>query len=344
LRSSRYNAAVSAGEFHRFGGEYEREWKNAPDVSERVALALGLEPLEDARHLLPPITLPPPAPPLPEGPHPGTEFVVDFVGMLPLTREDVQTVLGPEKRRGLGFVRLWGQPKKHPARWVPLDAAAPDTVFTGFSLSWELTGLLSEGPEAVAELAGYVVAVSERAKALLRCAEPRETPQEAATRAARLIVLKTRFARAVEMRLMPQGRGFPSRSVWRAAYALGLEWGDLDLFHWNDPATGRRLFSMNTVGYPGYFLPERAAEGEETPGVALAFELPLSPAPLDVYDRMGVALAYLRQKLGGRPATADGAELDADRLYEDRDVLADAIQEMACAGIAPGSPDARRVF
>jgi hypothetical protein len=59
---------------------------------------------------------------------------------------------------------------------------------------------------------------------------------------------------------------------------------------------------------------------------------------------MGVALAYLRQKLGGRPMATDGAELDADRLYEDRDALADAVQEMARAGIAPGSPDAQRVF
>jgi hypothetical protein len=269
---------------------------------------------------------------------------VDFVGTLTLTREDVQTVLGPEKRAGLGFVRLLGQPKKQPTRWVSVDGAALGTVFTGLALTWQLTGLLSEGAEAVAELAGYVTVANERASRLYRRAQAREAPADAATRAARLIALKTRSARAVEMRLMPQGSGFPSRSVWRAAYALGLEWGDMDLLHWNDPATGRRLFSMNTVGYPGYFLPERAAEGEGTPGIALAFEMPLSPAPLDVYDRMGVALAYLRQKLGGRPTTADGAELDADRLYEDRDVLADAIQEMARAGIAPGSPDARRVF
>jgi hypothetical protein len=335
---------VGRGEFHRFGETYEREWRNAPETEERVALALGPEPLEDAQYLLSPLALPPPPPPLTDGPHPGTEFIVDLVGTSSTPREAVEAALGPSKRAGLGFVRLWGQPQTKPLRWAPVDGTVPGTLFARIALTWELTGLITEGREAVAELAGYIAAANERAVALHRRAEPREAPHEAAARAARLIALKTSFGHAVEMRLMPQGRVFPARNVWRAAYALGLEWGDMDLFHWNDRATGRRLFSMNSVGYPGYFLPERAAEGEGTPGVALAFELPLAPAPLETYDRMAVALAYLRQKLGGRPTTADGAELDADRLYDDRDALADAVQEMARAGIAPGSADARRVF
>src|SRR5437868_3128564 len=61
---------VETGDFHRFGDDYLRQnaWRNTPETARRVALALGPEPIEDARHLLPPVSLPSPAPPLPPGP------------------------------------------------------------------------------------------------------------------------------------------------------------------------------------------------------------------------------------------------------------------------------------
>ncbi|MBC8101706.1 MAG: hypothetical protein H7Z41_03865, partial [Cytophagales bacterium] len=150
--------------------------------------------------------------------------------------------------------------------------------------------------------------------------------------------------RAVEMRLTPQGRAFSSRQVWRAAYALGLTWGEMDLLHWYDSLSGAKRFTLSSLGQPGYFLPERAAEGEGIPGIALGFELPTAPSPLATYDRMAVALGYLRHRLGGFPVTTNGAELDADRLDEDRESLREAVEEMARSGIAPGSPEAARYF
>lgn len=252
-----------------------------------------------------------------------------------------------EKRGSLGFASIWALPQvgtRQQPYWVHLDEIQTNTRLIGLALSWELASLLTEGTEAIAELAAYVLRTEERARTLGLQAVAREEPSEAATRARRLTTLRMQFSRPVEMRLMPQGRFFPARAIWRAAYALGLTWGDLDLFYWRDTVSGRRLFRLNALGTPGYFLPERAAEGEGKQGIALSFELPHNPAPLQTYDRMGVALSYFRQQLGGRPLTAGGAELDGDRLWIDRDTLAEAIQEMSRVGIAPGSPEAARLF
>ena len=90
--------------------------------------------------------------------------------------------------------------------------------------------MFTEGIEAIQELARYVLRVETSAARIGASAIPGEAPDVAAARAARLIALKTQFARSVEMRLLPQGRAFPARAVWRAMYSLGLDWGAHDLF------------------------------------------------------------------------------------------------------------------
>ena len=291
----RYNQCVQKQEYHRFSGELWQggEISHAPDIARRVALALGPQPLDNARHLLPEIALPPPFAPLAPGPQEGTDFIIDLVGRFPMPLSAVQAAFPPAQRGGLGFAQVWVQTERRPGLWQPLGFEGTEGRVVAVALSWELGSLLTAGREAIEELAGFVLRTGERGEKISLFAVPREAPADAAHRADALTALKLRFARAVEMRLLPVGRAFPARSVWRAVYALGLRWGDLDLFHWYDLKTGTRLFSINAIGPPGYFLPERAAEGEGTPGIALSFELPRCPAPLATYDRMGIALFYL---------------------------------------------------
>lgn len=343
----------SSASFHRWEDDYltADEWGDALRFDERVALALGPEPLEDARHLLPPIRLPErDAPPeAAQGPNPATEFLLDLRAPSgTVSPADILSAFPAPVRAALDFPRLWAQ-RTMPggaAVWQPVEEIDPAARFANLTLAWELTTLVGEeSGELARHLSHLVVAASRAALPLgLSQASAREEAREAARRTLRLREIREKYARAVEMRLIPAGRSFPSRDVWRGAYSLGLQWGDMDLLHWDDPATGTRLFTVSGAGQPGYFLPERAAEGEGVAGIALAFELPFSPAPLVVYDRMAVALSYFRQRLGGRPTARDGAELDADRLYDDRDALEEAIAEMARAGIAPGSAEAARFF
>ena len=245
----------------------------------------------------------------------------------------------------MGFVRFWVTTGATGA-WRAVETLAPGTVLGGtIALCWELTALPAPDAAALAhEIDQLILAVRGRAALAGRVAVPRSNLVETADRAGRLIALQTRFARSVEMRLLPTGRRFGARDVWRAAYALGLEWGDFDLFHWRGTVPPRSLFTLGATGQPGYFLPERAAEGETLPGLILSFELPINPAPLETFDRMAVALAYLRQTLGGRPTAPDGAEYDSERLDTDRDSLARAVGEMTHLGLAPASDAAVRFF
>ncbi|HVK03582.1 MAG TPA: cell division protein ZipA C-terminal FtsZ-binding domain-containing protein, partial [Armatimonadaceae bacterium] len=291
-----------------------------------------------------------PPPPATPGPSTGTEFVVEMrsAAATPIPAPEARALLlKPSVRAALDFPRAWAEAHgpSGAIRWTPLEEVPDAARLSRLAFAWPLADLLAEGEAAIrGDLRRFAVESGRAVAGAGLTAAPREDAGEAARRAQRLLDLKRRFGHSVEMRLMPHGRPFPARDVWRALYGLGLTWGDLDLFHWHDPATGARRFTVSAVGHAGYFLPERAVEGEGVGGISLAFELPYSPAPLEVYDRMAVALAYLRAKLGGHPVSRSGAELDGDRLHDDRDALEEAVEEMEKAGIAPGSPDAERFF
>lgn len=337
----------SAGStFHRYGRDdelvSEAEWHDAAAVRRRVSLALGPQPLEDNRYLLAPLILSPAPPHAPPGPQPATEFIIDLKPLVPFSGgNNASYILSEDVRPQLGMVRLWGQ-LKDSSRWVLMEEMPGSTVYREGALCWELSSLFVIGRQAEYVLDGYVNLISRYVSGL--SPELRETTKEAGVRATRFAAIRNLYGRSLEMRLLPQGHPFPTREIWRAAYSLGFTWGHLDLFHWHDSLGARRLFSLSSVGHPGYFLPEHVSQGGANTGIALGFELPFAPAPVETYDRMAVALAHFRQKLGGRPMTADGAELDADRLYADRDTLEAAIATMNEAGISPGSPEAARIF
>ncbi len=315
------------------------------ETARRVRAALGPEPLDDAGHLLPPLLLAPPAPILP-GPRPATQFVVDLLGTNAVTAERLAALLTARARAGLDFPKVWGRPAGRD-EWTRPGDAPPDALFGTLALCWDLTGPglpSDEATELAHDLGARFTGAARLATDLGRTAEARELPEAAARRAQRLADLRERFGRSIEMRLLPEGRAFPARAVWRAACALGLRWGDHDLFHGYDASGQMRLFALSALGAPGCFLPEHATEGAGVAGIGLSFDLPVSPAPAAVFDRMALALAFLRQKLGGRPVTAWGADLDADRLEAERDALEEMVSEMARANLAPGSPEAAALF
>jgi hypothetical protein len=331
----------------------------SPETLRRIALALGDGSIEDARHLLPPlaaVAAPAARLELPEGPDAATHFVVTLSGSAPVPLQALAEAFDAVVRAELDFPRLWASPSGADADrgagpWIPLPLAVHPDQHIGahlpvrrLALAWPLTALAAPEPER--QLSGYfagaAVAVREIGWSTAANGEP---PAAAVVRAARLNRIKARFARALEMRLVAIGAPFPAREVWRALYSLGLTWGDMDLFHWDGGGSGdEHRFTVSALGQPGTFLPERAAQGQRVPGLVLGFELPSAVAPIETYDRMAVALDYLRQRLGGRPAAADGSDLDADRLFADRDALDETLRDMNAAGIPPGSWEAARIF
>jgi hypothetical protein len=273
-------------------------------------------------------------------------LVVPLLGERPISKNSLLLALnGGVWRERLGGCRMWGALRPG-WQYLPLTnpALLPSELAT-LTLCWELTELAGDSlTEMTQEVEMLLYAARDWASLFQRTPEITETPREVVLRAARLIGLKGRFARTIEMHLRSIGRPFPARTVWRAAYALGMTWGNLDLLHWHDPVAKTPLFTLSALGEESYFLPERAAEGGGVPGIALSFDLPSCPDPLGVYERMGIALAYLRSQLGGKPQTPEGLELDQEGLEESAGALAFLVNDMTEAGIVPGSPEALRLF
>ena len=142
----------------------------------------------------------------------------------------------------------------------------------------------------------------------------------------------------------PDDRDFDGRDIWDVMLSLGLEWGDMDLFHWNNPKDvgDDRLFSVWTTTDPGYFLPEVIAAGElTTTDLVFEMSIPRCPAAEPVFESMLKAAAYAQERLGG-------ILVDRKRQPFDQAAARAELQEgIACLrrlGIEPGSDRALKLF
>ncbi|MBC8134896.1 MAG: hypothetical protein H8F28_03300 [Fibrella sp.] len=352
--------------FHRFASDYfsADEWGDLSPANQRVARVLGSTALPDARHLLLPL------PPVPDdfrtgntnenddGTVDSADFSIRLLSTTARTVADVFPYFAPAVRAALDFPRVVAHiPSRagNGERVVPLDTAPENARVRAVALIWSLPDLISIESErdAVADLRRFIAESGRIGIDARMTVSIGRDPADAARHAVTLRSLLRKVGGRNELRLVPTSGSFASRDVWRSVYSLGLTWGNMDLFHWhggdNVPAAGEgssatSRFRVLSAGTPPYFLPERAAEGERVPGLILEYDLPHAPDPVAVFDRMAIALSYLRSVLGGYPVTKHGAELDADRLDAERDALENAVQTMTNAGIAPGSDTALRFF
>ncbi|MBC7806839.1 MAG: hypothetical protein H7145_11890 [Akkermansiaceae bacterium] len=345
--------------FHRHAGDYfsADEWGGLSPANKRVARALGTAPLADARHLLLPIATSRNE----AGGETSTsaDFSIRLTPTAARTAADLSPYFAHPVRAALDFPRVTAHIPSRVGgdneRTLPLDTT-PDTArVRAVTLTWSLPDLISIGSErdAVADLRRFLAEVGRIGIDAGMTVTALQDPADAARHAVTIRTLLRKLGGQSELRLVPVSGSFASRDVWRALYSLGLTWGNMDLFHWHGgnavtasgagtSATSR--FRVLSSGTPPYFLPERAVEGERVPGLILEYDLPHAPDPVAVFDRMAIALSYLRSVLGGHPVTKGGAELDADHLDAERDALENAIQAMTNAGIAPGSDTALRFF
>lgn len=89
----------------------------------------------------------------------------------------------------------------------------------------------------------------------------------------------------VAMHLISADRPIKGPAIAKACGALNLVFGDMDIYHYHDGATGQVLFSMASMVEPGSFP---AADQEEfaTPGLTLFTQLPGARDGIEIYDRM----------------------------------------------------------
>jgi cell division protein ZipA len=169
--------------------------------------------------------------------------------------------------------------------------------------------------------------------------------QVAYKRAKHLSTLSERLNRSVSVRLAaPAGKQFSGGDVWDVMLSLGLKWGDMDCFHWQNPSGygDDFFFSVWTSTQPGYFLPEEvAANRVSIADLVFGYSIPRSADPVTIYSRMLRAIEYAQKRLGGTIASEDGRLLNEEATVKGIKSISDELEKF---GFRPGSDIALRQF
>ena len=142
----------------------------------------------------------------------------------------------------------------------------------------------------------------------------------------------------------PEGRSYEGREIWDVMLCLGLHWGDMDIFHWDNQSDAGDdfLFSVWTSTSPGYFFPEQVAAGRvHVRDFVFGFSLPRSGDPHSVFTSMMQAVKYAQKRLGGKITDGDGLPVDEQATLRQIDAM---VEQMKKAGFAPGEGSTLRVF
>jgi cell division protein ZipA len=283
------------------------EFMSKADSDARARRVLPLKGSEDARHLLT-------RPPLPTGtyhdrpseditPDPAVDWIVD-VELSPgreVAGKQAVDALGVEL---LGGANVYGY-ESAKNRWTVAWNSDPPEFFSKLIVGKPLIDTSEEpAPSDQQQLTAFLTAIDASTKELGAIhINPRTTPEEGGRRAERLWeLLRECDGDAVLLLQADEDRRFDGRKIWDVMYSLGLKWGNMDLFHWNNPSDfgDGELFSVWTSTDPGYFLPELIAAGKVmTNDLVFSFSVPRSPAPAEVFDEMIKASRYAQSRLGG---------------------------------------------
>ncbi len=136
--------------------------------------------------------------------------------------------------------------------------------------------------------------------------------------------------------------GFSGRALDGAATAVGMQYGDMRIYHMKDPETGTR-FSLANQFKPGDFDLNHL-DDFRTQGVTLFMQVAMVADPAASFEEMAETGAGLADRLGGRLVDQDGKALTESGLHAIASQIDQIANDMARRGIEPGSEAARRLF
>lgn len=137
---------------------------------------------------------------------------------------------------------------------------------------------------------------------------------------------------------------FEGKEIWDVMMSLGLKWGDMDLFHWNNDFEygDDQLMSVWTSTNPGYFFPEEIAAGRvQTEDLIFGFSIPRSISPEQVLEVMYKASKYAQSRLGGEVLNEHGHPFN---LEIEKIKVKKVITDLNNNSITPGIGDALYLF
>jgi cell division protein ZipA len=233
-------------------------------------------------------------------------------------------------------------------RWTHLIPADGPAAVTSLKFAWNYVDPLSDNA-ALATKPIFEQWSAEIARKLHTVGEAALTqslsPTEAVARTKELADLKAKLDyTAVLILRAPSSQRFDGRDIWDVMLCLGLEWGDVNCFHWRG-TLGQGddyLFSVETSTPPGCFPPGQIAAGRlHVEDLVFLYSVPRCSAPTQVFDAMSRAVAYCQKRLDGEIQDGHGRPAN---LAELRRRISDVERQLKDAGIQPGDGPAMRLF
>jgi cell division protein ZipA len=292
----------------------------------------------------------PPAPPEERdyGPDEAVEWTLDlaFAGPVVVTTEEVDAAFPRERIRRAGFT-LYGIPADA-ARWTYVRAKGSPALWRAVALSTDIVDPSAEdgAPASMDDLRSFHTDVACQALGLRGARVCTREPAEAAASRAQRYADARRDANrdAVVVLRAPPGSEFDGRKVWDTLCSLGLEWGNMDLFHWNNPSDVGHdvLFSAWTSTPPGYFLPEEVRAGRlRVEDLVFGFHVARSGDPHGVLSQMIEGARFVRDRLGGRLEDEEGNAYDETAGHA---AVRFVLERLAQADLRPGDDTTLRIF
>lgn len=282
------------------------------------------------------------------GPHAEVEWTLDLVwpGPVVVTTPELDEAFDRRASSGPVHFTLYGIPAGA-SRWTYVHASDAPTRWRAVAAS---TGLL-DPTDGDAEPAGLDVLRSFEADIAARAARirgatvsAREPAEVAVGRAGRYCAARRDASLDALVVLRARHDGFEGRQVWDSLTSLGLDWGDMDLFHWNNHSDVGHdsFFDVWTSTPPGYFLPERVrAGGVRFDDLVFGFQIARSADPHAVLSQMVEGARHVQGRLGGSLEDERGGPfVEADAHARVRFV----VERLAQAGLQPGAETTLRLF
>lgn len=226
-------------------------------------------------------------------------------------------------------------------RWTFVNALGVPDNYSRLQIAWKMRPLGEDGPIARQHFEHYEIAVGKAASNLEASGVRIDlSPAEAEKRSAALCELAESCKQGIDVVLQaPNGRAFEGKLIWDVMLCLGLHWGDMDLFHWENPGIpgDDHLFSVWTTTPPGYFFPEQIAAGlVQITDLAFGFSIARTFQPELIFDSMMKAVGYAQKRMGGTLKNVDGSQFSKDAA---RSEICSLVERLRSAGFEPGTDD-----
>lgn len=321
--------------------------------SQGRAALLPTTPSEDARHILGRLEIPTTSGPSgDEGdylPEIAVSWVVDvaFEGDPQLSPRAVSDAFDKDWRKTFGSFMAYGR-DIDTGHWTYLISADGPKAVNRLKFAFDYIDVVNESSPLPNDQV-YSQRMMQLTDRLKKFGIPAITveisPEKAAQRSRLLSQVRTSLDMSVVLKLQaPRGKTYDGKKVWDVMLCLGLEWGDMDCFHWRNRSDqgDDSLFSVETSSKPGYFLPEEiVADRLHVDDLIFVYSVPRSTKPVEVFDGMAKAVQYCQSRLGGEIVTEKRRPTN---IVEMRKGIEKVVEQLRQTGFEPGTSATLQLF